>query len=108
MWLEGPAARVDGAPESRRRPVELAAQAGIKPHGIAKREYNAGIGPASLCAMAPVYPGVMPAGAKCQQAIVQPTPWEHILDLQQMQSQDLIDVIREKQRQSAAGRLELD
>jgi hypothetical protein len=31
------------------------------------------------------------------QAIVQPTPWEHILNLQEMQSRDLLDVIRQKQ-----------
>ena len=37
-----------------------------------------------------------------QQAIVQPTPWEHILDLQGLQSRHLIDVIRDKQRQSEA------
>ncbi|HEX5048539.1 MAG TPA: efflux RND transporter periplasmic adaptor subunit [Gammaproteobacteria bacterium] len=30
-------------------------------------------------------------------AIVQPTPWEHILRLQQMQTRDLFDVIRRKQ-----------
>jgi HlyD family secretion protein len=32
-----------------------------------------------------------------EQAIIQPTPWEHIMDLQQMQSRDLLDVIRAKQ-----------
>lgn len=35
-----------------------------------------------------------------QQAVVQPTPWEHILDLQQMQSRDLLDIIREKQQEN--------
>lgn len=39
------------------------------------------------------------------QAIVQPTPWEHILDLQQLQSRDLLDIISEKQRQNE-GRIE--
>jgi hypothetical protein len=33
-----------------------------------------------------------------QQAIVQPMPWEHILDLQQMESRDLLEIIREKQQ----------
>ena len=37
-----------------------------------------------------------------QQAIVQPTPWDHILELQQMQSQDLLEIIREKQTQDDA------
>lgn len=37
-----------------------------------------------------------------QQAIVQPTPWDHILDLQRMQSRDLLDVIREKQRRDGS------
>lgn len=40
-----------------------------------------------------------------QQAIVQPTPWDHILELQQLQSRDLLDVIAEKQRQNEAIRL---
>jgi multidrug efflux pump subunit AcrA (membrane-fusion protein) len=34
-------------------------------------------------------------------AIIQPTPWDHIMRLQQMQTRDLLDVIREKQE--AAG-----
>jgi len=37
-----------------------------------------------------------------QQAIVQPTPWEHILELQQLESRDLLDIINEKQ-QSGTG-----
>lgn len=36
------------------------------------------------------------------QAIVQPTPWQHILDLQQMQSRDLLDIIRQKQSDNEA------
>lgn len=35
-----------------------------------------------------------------QQAVVQPTPWSHILDLQEMQSRDLLEIIREKQQQT--------
>jgi RND family efflux transporter MFP subunit len=42
------------------------------------------------------------------QAIVQPTAWDHILDLQQMQSRDLLDVIAEKQRQNEARTFEAD
>lgn len=30
-------------------------------------------------------------------AIIQPTPWDHIMRLQQMQTRDLLDVIRQKQ-----------
>lgn len=41
-----------------------------------------------------------------QQAIIQPTPWEHIMDLQQMQSRDLLDIIREKQEMNQALNLE--
>jgi RND family efflux transporter MFP subunit len=36
------------------------------------------------------------------QAIVQPTPWEHILNLQQMQSRDLLDIIQRKQGENEA------
>jgi hypothetical protein len=43
-----------------------------------------------------------------QPAIVQPTPWEHILNLQQMQSNDLLDVISEKQRANLARDAELN
>jgi RND family efflux transporter MFP subunit len=38
------------------------------------------------------------------QAIVQPTPWDHILTLQQMESSDLLDVIAAKQRENEARR----
>jgi hypothetical protein len=48
------------------------------------------------------------ANADNQQAVVQPTPWQHILDLQQMQSRDLLDVIRNKQEQNAAESRELN
>lgn len=41
-----------------------------------------------------------------QQAIVQPTPWDHILELQQMQSRDLLDIIRRKQEQNEAMNLQ--
>lgn len=43
---------------------------------------------------------------EAQQAVVQPTPWEHILDLQEMQSRDLLEIIREKQEQSRSGQAE--
>jgi hypothetical protein len=33
-----------------------------------------------------------------QQVIVQPMSWEHILDLQQMESRDLLEIIRAKQQ----------
>lgn len=45
-------------------------------------------------------------GGEEQQAIVQPTPWEHILELQQMQSRDLLDIIQEKQQQTEVGGIE--
>jgi RND family efflux transporter MFP subunit len=38
-------------------------------------------------------------------AIIQPTPWEHIMRLQEMQTRDLLDVIRRKQE--LAGEQEL-
>jgi multidrug efflux pump subunit AcrA (membrane-fusion protein) len=38
-----------------------------------------------------------------QPAIVQPTPWEHILGLQNMQSRDLLEVIRAKQQSNDGG-----
>lgn len=41
-----------------------------------------------------------------QQAIIQPTPWEHILDLQQMQSRDLLDIIQQKQQQTEVTEVE--
>ena len=34
------------------------------------------------------------------QAIVQPTPWDHILGLQEMQSQDLLEIIEQKQNEN--------
>jgi RND family efflux transporter MFP subunit len=48
------------------------------------------------------------ANQDVQPAIVQPTPWEHILNLQQMQSNDLLDVISEKQRANLARDAELN
>lgn len=41
-----------------------------------------------------------------QQAVVQPTSWEHILGLQSLQSRDLLDVIRDKQSENEAERPE--
>jgi multidrug efflux pump subunit AcrA (membrane-fusion protein) len=38
------------------------------------------------------------SGTDEQQAIVQPMSWEHILDLQQMESRDLLEIIRGKQQ----------
>jgi len=46
------------------------------------------------------------ASADEQPAIVQPTPWEHILGLQNMQSRDLLEVIRAKQNDVGAPRLD--
>jgi len=43
-----------------------------------------------------------------QQAIVQPTPWDHILDLQHMQSRDMLDIVRQKQEQNEAMNLRTD
>jgi RND family efflux transporter MFP subunit len=37
------------------------------------------------------------ASSESSQAVVQPTPWDHIMRLQQMQSRDLLDVIRRRQ-----------
>jgi multidrug efflux pump subunit AcrA (membrane-fusion protein) len=34
-------------------------------------------------------------------AVIQPTPWEHIMRLQQMQTRDLLDLIQSKQEESA-------
>jgi RND family efflux transporter MFP subunit len=34
-------------------------------------------------------------------AVIQPTPWEHIMRLQQMQTRDLLDLIRRKQEDTA-------
>jgi multidrug efflux pump subunit AcrA (membrane-fusion protein) len=34
-------------------------------------------------------------------AVVQPTPWEHIMRLQQVQTRDLIDLVRRKQEELA-------
>jgi RND family efflux transporter MFP subunit len=34
-------------------------------------------------------------------AVIQPTPWEHIMSLQRMQSRDLLSVIRDKQNRGA-------
>ena len=33
-------------------------------------------------------------------AVIQPTPWEHIMRLQQMQTRDLLDLIRLKQEEA--------
>ena len=43
-----------------------------------------------------------------QQAVVQPTPWDHILELQHMQSRDLLHIIRQKQEQNEAMNLRTD
>ena len=37
------------------------------------------------------------------QALIQPTPWDHIIRLQQMQTRDLLDVIRRRQDALASG-----
>jgi len=37
-------------------------------------------------------------------AVIQPTPWDHIMRLQQMQTRDLLDLIQRKQ-ENAAGPL---
>ena len=47
-------------------------------------------------------------GDESKQAVVQPTPWDHILDLQHMQSRDLLDIIRQKQEQNEAMNLRTD
>ena len=47
-------------------------------------------------------------GNETQQAVVQPTPWDHILDLQHMQSRDLLNIIRKKQEQNEAMNLRTD
>lgn len=45
------------------------------------------------------------ANADMQQAIVRPTSWSHILELQQLESRDLLQIIEQKQQQNeAAGR----
>lgn len=40
------------------------------------------------------------------QAIIQPTPWDHIMNLQQMQSRDLLDIIAQKQEANLAERVD--
>jgi RND family efflux transporter MFP subunit len=37
------------------------------------------------------------ASSESSQAVVQPTPWDHIMRLQQMQTRDLLDMIRRRQ-----------
>lgn len=37
------------------------------------------------------------AGSDAGKAVIQPTPWEHIMRLQQMQSRDLLELIQRKQ-----------
>jgi hypothetical protein len=37
------------------------------------------------------------------QALIQPTPWDHIMRLQQMQTRDLLDIIRTRQEALASG-----
>lgn len=45
------------------------------------------------------------ANADVQQAIVRPTSWSHILELQQLESRDLLQIIEQKQQQNeSAGR----
>lgn len=36
-------------------------------------------------------------------AVIQPTPWEHIMRLQELQTRDLLDMIRERQRERTGG-----
>ena len=40
------------------------------------------------------------------QALIQPTPWDHIIRLQQMQTRDLLDVIRARQEALLSGQPE--
>lgn len=40
------------------------------------------------------------------QALIQPTPWDHIIRLQQMQTRDLLDVIRRRQGELLSGETE--
>jgi hypothetical protein len=35
--------------------------------------------------------------------VIQPTPWEHIVRLQQMQTRDLLDLVQRKQDGLAEG-----
>jgi hypothetical protein len=34
-------------------------------------------------------------------AVIQPTPWEHIMRLQQLQTRDLLELIQRKQGEAA-------
>jgi RND family efflux transporter MFP subunit len=43
------------------------------------------------------------AGNDSGQAVIQPTPWEHIVRLQQMQTRDLLDLVQRKQDGLAEG-----
>ena len=42
-------------------------------------------------------------GNESGQALIQPTPWEHIMRLQQMQTRDLLDLIRRRQEALTSG-----
>ncbi|HEX6992690.1 MAG TPA: efflux RND transporter periplasmic adaptor subunit [Gammaproteobacteria bacterium] len=42
-------------------------------------------------------------GNESGQALIQPTPWDHIMRLQQMQTRDLLDLIRTRQEALASG-----
>ena len=42
-------------------------------------------------------------GNETGQALIQPTPWDHIMRLQQMQTRDLLDLIRSRQEALASG-----
>ena len=42
-------------------------------------------------------------GNETGQALIQPTPWDHIIRLQQMQTRDLLDLIRRRQEALTSG-----
>jgi len=42
-------------------------------------------------------------GNESGQALIQPTPWDHIIRLQQMQTRDLLDLIRRRQEALTSG-----
>ena len=44
-------------------------------------------------------------GNESGQALIQPTPWDHIMRLQQMQTRDLLDLIRRRQEALTSGEL---
>ena len=72
-------------------PVEVAARGRLATavNGLAAGQWVVTVGHALL------------AANETGKAVVQPTPWDHIVRLQQMQSRDLLELIRRKQEDAS-------